>query len=575
MEIINFKKANCKNCFKCLRECPVKAIAFRDGQAGILNDNCLICGHCLTVCPQNAKQLHSEMEQVRRLLKENRRVIASVAPSFIASFPFKNIAAFEKALQALGFAAARETAVGAAAVAARYERLLGAHASPVLISSSCPTVVRLMEKYYPETLGCLAGVVSPMTAHALLLKKENPGAAVVFIGPCISKMDEASWEENAVDYVLTFDEMEALLKEAGLMPETAKTGRQENPEPRSARFFPVGGGILKSMPHRLEGISYVSVSGIARCREVLEELRQGSLHGYFIEMSACDDSCVGGPCMVRPAGGRIESERKVGDYARRLPPAPPADDPALEARFAGIDLARRFTPRPVVSEMPGEGTIREILAKTGKKRREDELNCGACGYSTCREKAVAVYQGKAELGMCMPYMRERAEFISDNVLAFTPNAIIVLDNFLHIQALNRAAVKMFGTADSEHFQGRYIGKLTDSSVFEEAIVRKENILDRKTYLYQNDLHVEQSVIYVREHNLIFGIFRDLTETRRQTEQLNKVRLETVDTADKVIEKQMRIAQEIAMLLGESTAETKIALTKLKETMVDREEEGQA
>lgn len=563
MDIINFKKANCKNCFKCLRECPVKAIGFKNGQAEILTENCLICGHCLNVCPQNAKKVRNDVGAVKAVIASGKKVIASVAPSFIAAFPYKTLPQFEQVLKALGFSEAQETSVGAAAVTREYERLLSACNTPVLISTACPTIVRLVEKYYPEALTYLADTVSPMTAHARMIKKEMGDVSVVFIGPCISKKDEATWDSDAVDYALTFEELEGWIKEAGVsvdtkVPDTGKAGNVQK-----ARFYPVPGGIIKSLSKIRPDVSYISISGISKCRDVLEKLVEGNLHGYFIEMSACEDSCISGPHMLKPAGGIIESIREVTEYSQS---ETGSDFPDME----GIDLHRSFKIQPAPNQQPGEMAIAEILAKTGKKCPQDELNCGACGYSTCREKAIAVYQGKAELNMCMPYMRERAEFISDNVIAFTPNAIIVLDSFLNIQAYNQAAANMFGIDSVHRYKGSYIGELTESSLYEEALIRKKNILDKRIYLFKNDKYVELSVIYVPEHNIIFGLYKDLTEERIQTEKLNKVKIHTIETADRVIEKQMRIAQEIAMLLGESTAETKIALTKLKETMMPEE-----
>ena len=569
MDIINFKKANCKNCYRCLRECPVKAIAFKDGQAGILNDSCILCGHCLTVCPQNAKQVRSDVEAIKKVIAGDKKVIASVAPSFVAAFAYDSLTSIEDALKKLGFYAARETSEGAAAVTKAYEKQLADRKTPVLISSSCPTVVRLVEKYYPESLPALAKVLSPMAAHAKMLKKAYGDAAVVFIGPCISKKDEAGWDKEAVDYVLTFDELKAWLDESGISPLKTEATRDGSKELR-ARFYPVSGGIIKSMGEKLPDVDYVSVSGINKCRKVLEHLREGELHGYFIEMSACDDSCIGGPCMTSLAGGLVESARKISDFAQTVL-SEQHGEPEPSDFTSGIDLSRNFAVQTVPNQQPGERAISEILAKIGKKSKQDELNCGACGYASCREKAVAVYQGKAEINMCMPYMRERAEYISDNVIAFTPNAILVLDSFLNIQALNKAAVELFGSNSVGNIKGKYVGELTESSMYEEAIIRKQNILDRKVYLFRNDKYVEHSVIYVQEHNLVFGIYKDLTAEHRQSDNLKRVKIDTVETADRVIEKQMRIAQEIAMLLGESTAETKIALTKLKETMLQEGE----
>lgn len=572
MEILRFKEANCKNCFKCLRECSVKAIGFRNGQAEILRDECIICGHCLTVCPQNAKEARNDVDRVKELMRSGRRVVASVAPAFIAAFETAGIEQFETALQTLGFSAAEETSVGAAAVAAEYERLVRAHVSPVLISSSCPTIVKLIERYHPDVLSFLAPVVSPMVAHARMLKAAlGPDVAVVFVGPCLSKKDEAGWDADAVDGVLTFEELAQWFEQENVSfdrPADACPPPQSGPGAQTgrpaARLFPTDGGILKSMSDRAPGVCYMTVNGMDNCRAVFRELAGGGNRSFFIEMSACEGSCIKGPCMVMPAGGMLAARRRVEEYAAR---------PRRASLCANVqvNLSRTHGANPVRRELPGERTIREILAKTGKLTPAQELNCGACGYSTCREKAIAVYEGKAEIGMCMPYMRERAEYISDNVIAFIPSAIVVLDNHLNIQAVNPAAAALFHIEDPRELSGRYIGELTDSTVFEEAVVRRENVLNRRLFLYRHRKYVQESVIYVREHNIVFGIIRDTSEEEAQRESLKKMKLDTVKTADNVIEKQMRVVQEIAMLLGETTAETKIALTKLKETLLSEEE----
>lgn len=564
MDILQFKKANCRNCFKCLRECPVKAIAFKNEQAEIIKADCLLCGHCLTVCPQNAKEARNDTEQVRQMIKSGKKVIASVAPSFIAGFDAANFQMFEQGLKSLGFYAAQETSYGAALVAQEYERLLDEGDFCNMISSCCPTIIKLIEKYYPQLIQYLAPVLSPMAVHAKMLKKQyGSDIYIVFIGPCLCKKDEAGWESEAVDCVMTFEELKNWFEEENinfcLSSPTAACGNFTN-----ARLFPTRGGILRAMVKRLPSVNYVSVDGMGKCRKVLEELSEGNLAGYFIEMSACEGSCINGPCMIKPHSGGLAAQKSVEDFAGRQ------SGNTLKPFDFTFSLYRSFSVQYQGRSIPGEKALREILAKTGKLLPEQELNCGACGYPTCREKAIAVYQGKAEVTMCMPYMRERAEFISNEIISFTPNAIIALDSHLNIQALNNAACKMFGVSDSKKFSGKSIGELVEPDVFVEAVTQKENILNKKVYLFRYGINVEQSVIYVREHNFVFGIFRDMTDMERQNEKLKKVKLDTVVTADKVIEKQMRVVQEIAMLLGETTAETKVALTKLKEAMMSEE-----
>lgn len=566
-EILKFKKANCKNCFKCLRECPVKAIAIHDGQAEILRDDCLICGHCLTVCPQNAKVVRSDTGRVKKLIDCGRKVFASVAPSFAAAFN-TDFDGISLALKSLGFSGAAETSEGAVPVTREYERLLEQHKMPCVISSACPTIVKLINMYHPQVANCLAPIVSPMTAHARMLKKRYGDISVVFIGPCISKKDEAEWYGDAVDIAITFEELQNWFEADNISLKSAAARENASGKFSSARFYPTNGGIIKSMKSALPFVKYITVEGMEKCINVLKELENGNAEGFFIEMSACAGSCINGPCMTIPCGGYLAARKMMENYAESGSAAPLPDN---ESSWKGVELHRDFEIKPHTFVKPGEREIRAILAKTGKLKKEDELNCGACGYATCREKAIAVYQGKAEVSMCMPYMRERAEYISDKVISFSPDAIIVLDKLLNITAMNNAACRLFEIDDAKEYGGRYIGELTDSSAFEEAVVRRENVLNKKIYLFRYGKYVEQSVIYVKEHNMLFAIIRDLTESEKQNEKMKKVKMETVRTADNVVEKQMRIVQEIAMLLGETTAETKVALTKLKGTIMSEEE----
>lgn len=564
-EILKFKKANCKNCFKCLRECPVKAIAIHDGQAEIIRRDCLICGHCLTVCPQNAKVVRNDTEKVKQLIKSGRKVYASIAPSFAAAFN-TNLEGITNSLEKLGFYGIEETSAGAVPVTREYEKLIESGKMPCVISSACPTVVKLIKTYHPEVIGSLAAVVSPMTAHARMLKKAHNDISVVFIGPCISKKDEAGWDDENVDEVITFEELVQWFSDERITVE--KVNQKPNAlKDKNARLYPVTGGIIDSMSSRYPDINYITVDGMEKCIEVIKEIAAGGLEGFFIEMSACVGGCINGPCMVVPDSGYITARKRVTNYAAAKTDNMLPDNKSL---WQGIELYRHHTVKPRFAAKPGEKEIQAILAKTGKTTPEKELNCGACGYATCRDKAIAVYQGKAEVTMCMPYMRERAEYISDKVISFSPNAIVVLDNYLNIMALNDAACRLFNVDDAKEYGGRYIGELTDSSAFEEAVVRRENVLNRKIYLFRYEKYVEQSVIYVKEHNMLFAILHDLTESEKQNEKIKIVKLETVQTADNVIEKQMRVVQEIAMLLGETTAETKVALTKLKNTIMSEE-----
>ena len=555
MDILKFKDANCKNCYKCIRECPVKAIEFKSGsgQAQIIRDDCLLCGRCVLVCPQNAKESRSDLAEVKALVDSGRRVIVSMAPSFIAEFPAHSIADMRHALQQLGVCDVEETAIGASVVKKEYERILKEEAPKVLISSCCHSIVKLIQDYHADALPYLAKVLSPMQAHGRLIKEKDPEAAVVFIGPCISKKQEVE-ESDCVDFALTFEELHHWLEESRVeIPQ-----EEEQDEKFRARYFPITGGIVDSMDHQ-DSYRYVSVDGIEECREVLEQVAEGNLNGYFIELSACSGSCIHGPAMRRHAGGKLAARAKVQSYGT---------DKQDYAIAQPTQLSREIKAEIQNVSMPGEKEIQRILQKMGKTSPEKELNCGACGYPTCRDKAVAVYFGKADIEMCLPYMRERAESLSDQIINATPNAIMAMDSHLIVQQVNQAACELFEVEDQSSLKGRYVGEILPDTDFIKVLDDKQDMLNVKMYFSKYDKYVQKSIIYDEGNGMLVVVMQDITKQQAEADRLGAIKYETVKVADKVIEKQMRIVQEIASLLGETTAETKIALTKLKSAILE-------
>ena len=553
---LTLKKSNCKNCYKCIRHCPVKSIRFSGNQAHIIGNECILCGQCFVVCPQNAKEITSEIEKVKVLLASGDPVYVSLAPSFIANYDGVSIGAMRRALQKLGFADAEETAVGATMVKREYERLLEEEEHDVLISSCCHSVNLLIQKYFPAELPCLAKVLSPMQAHCTDLKRRHPGAKTVFIGPCVAKKDEAEYYEGIVDAVLTFEELTEWLNAAGVTPEKETDC---NPETR-ARFFPTTGGILKTLTKTAPGYTYLAVDGVENCIAALRDIESGKIHHCFIEMSACAGSCIGGPVMEK------YHRSPVKDYMAVAQSAGECDFPVPQPDFA--EMQKQFAPIDRRAQMPSEYEIAEILKQMGKTKPEDELNCGSCGYNTCREKAVAIYQGKAEVSMCLPYLKERAESFSDSIVSNTPNGLIVLNEKLEVQQINAAARKIMNIRSASDILGDLVVRILDPKVFLEVLESKEEVRDRRVYLAEYGKFVEETVIYDRDYHLLICIMRDVTSEEDERKKKETIREQTVSIADKVVDKQMRIVQEIASLLGETAAETKIALTKLKESIAD-------
>ena len=556
-EFLKLKKSNCKNCYKCIRHCPVKSIRFSGNQANIVGNECILCGQCFVVCPQNAKEIADETERVKVLIDSGAPVIASVAPSFIANYDGVGFEELKAALQKLGFADAEETAVGATIVKREYERLLNEDERNILISSCCHSVNLLIQKYYPSCLPYLADVLSPMQAHCKDIKQRYSGAKTVFIGPCVAKKDEADYYTGITDAVLTYEELTEWFEAAGIVPEK----KLDKTEESLARFFPTTGGILKTMQKNMRpDYTYLAVDGVENCMAALHDIEEGNIEHCFIEMSACAGSCIGGPVMEKYHRMPVRDYYAVAHYAGKKDFDVAQPDPFTlrkEMEYIGRKLP-----------YPSESEIREALHRMGKLRPEDELNCGSCGYNTCREKAVAIIQGKAEVSMCLPFLKERAENFSDNIINNTPNGIVVLNDKYEVQQINRAALKLMNIPRESDVMGEPIIRILDPKPFMDVQRTGRTVRDEKVYLAEYDKYIEQTIVLDKEYKALICIMRDVSDEEQQRQRKEELSRQTVETADKVVDKQMRIVQEIASLLGETAAETKIALTKLKESMTD-------
>ncbi len=551
---LTLKKSNCKSCFRCVRKCPVKAIRFSAGQAHIISNECILCGRCVVQCPQNAKQIVDGTERARVLIQSGAPVVVSLAPSFVANYG-AGIGAMTEALLKLGFHSVEETAIGATMVKKEYERMLREDERDVLISSCCHSVNLLIQKKFPAVIPFLANVMSPMQAHCTDIKKRIEGARTVFIGPCVAKKDEAEQYFGIVDAVLTFEELDEMLKEAGI---EIKPELDSNPQSR-ARLFPTTGGVLNTMTERRDDYRYFSVDGVENCIAVLKDIENGKVHKCFIEMSACQGSCIGGPVMSKDSYSPIGDYVTVSEFAGEEDFK--TDSPSL------VEISKQFNYIQQDLQMPSDMEIMAQLRKMGKFRPSDELNCGTCGYNTCRDKAIAICQGKAEISMCLPFLKDKAESFSDSIVKHTPNGIIVLNEDLEIQQINDAARRIMNIRNASDVLGEPVLRILDPSIFLQVKNTGRTAAD-KVYLAEYKRFVERTVVFDRDSETVIGIMRDVTSEELDREKKENICRQTAEVADRVVEKQMRIVQEIASLLGETAAETKIALTKLKENIQD-------
>ena len=550
-----------------------------------MNDHCIHCGKCLEVCPQNAKRFASDLELIKAYIRQKMKIVVSIAPSYLGLMNYRTPGQVVGALQKLGFYEVRETAEGAALVTREYQKLLREGTYKNIITTCCPSVNDLVEKYYPELTDQLAPVVSPMIAHGRLIKKiYGEQTKVVFLGPCIAKKQEAVGDSRvfgAVDAILTFEELEQWLAKEQIVLEECEDLPMANPDCGVNRLYPVSGGVLQSVmlnssekdggnellsgtreEQGIEKKEYhkVYVDGLDNCIEMLESLKRGELERCFIEANVCDGGCVKGPASgnwnVSFIKAKVEMERRVAAHQKA----------EYEPQSLEIGLSRQFAPNPPTEQIPTEEELRGILRETGKYSEKDELNCGACGYATCREKAVAVFQKKAENSMCLPYALSRAESMSNVVMDVTPNLIFIIDREMRIRECNKKAQELFGISREEALE-RYLYDFIDTADVEEVFQTRESITYKKVQLSQLEMKAEEKIIYIPEMESVLIIYQDITKEEKAKEKHYNLKMETVEMAQRVIDKQMMVAQEIAGLLGETTAETKVTLTKLRDSIL--------
>lgn len=562
-DIIRLNKSNCKNCYKCIRNCPIKSIAYRDEQVHIIGDECIYCGTCLLVCPQNAKYINSDLPVVKEAIAAGEKLYVSLAPSYIAAFPQTGICEISSALKQLGFAHVEETAIGAEQVTREYGKLIRKHRMKNIITTSCPSINLLIEKNYPALIPQLAPVVTPAIAHARMIKQiYGSRAKVVFIGPCISKKFECIDPDNgnALFAVLTFDELAKWFDEQNV-DLAEKDGDCRTLNNTMPRFYPAPGGIIKNL-NREERRTYecLSIDGVDRCIEILDSIIRENLSGYFIEMNACRGGCLGGPVLKMMQASFLKSKDMLIKNVKHREEVPYALTEGTQAQFS-----KKFRSRSVKENSIDEAEIQRVLASTGKTSPDKELNCGCCGYNSCREKAIAVIQGKADIHMCIPYMRELAESVSNTVVENTPTGILIINDHLLIDQYNPSAAKLLHL--DENSLGKPVQNILPSPDFETVLKSGINIVHHKQFYEALNLILEQTVVLVKNNQLMFVLLKDITSEEKMRENHLRMTEETAAFANEVIDKQMRVVQEIANLLGETTSETKVALMQLTKNIV--------
>jgi len=529
----------------------------------------------MQVCPQSAKTLISDLELVKEYIRQGKRTVISLAPSYMGLLKYSSIGQVNGALKKLGFSDVRETAEGAALVTAEYTRLLEEGKMDTIITTCCPGVNDLIEIYYPQLIGHLAPVVSPMIAHGKLLKREmGYDTKVVFLGPCIAKKKESEDPRHAgyIDAVLNFADLKRWLSEEGISIEECEDIPFTNENPRVNRLYPVTNGIISSVvatEKEQDQYRKLYVHGIKSCIDLCESIKEGSMNGCFIEMNICSGGCINGPMVEDEKISRFKVKLDMEESIEKEPVPWEEISPKIDR----ISFQKHFMDRAPEEAMPTEAQIKEIFKMTGKLKPEDELNCGACGYSTCREKAIAVFQKKAELNMCIPFMNEKAESLSNLVLETSPNIVLIVDKDMKILEFSKVGERYFGISRQEALE-MYLYEFIDPSDFQWVYQSHQKIHGKKVSYGEYGFSTMQNIVYVEKEDVVLATFIDITREEEQAKQEYEMKLETIDLAQKVIHKQMMVAQEIAGLLGETTAETKTTLTKLCRSLLDEGSESE-
>ncbi len=567
MKILDFFPANCKNCYKCVRNCSVKAIKMIDDRAQIVEEKCIACGKCFLVCPQNARNIHSDLENVLNAVKLGKKIVISVAPSYLGVYdePYK----FISALKHFGASFVEETAIGAQQVTELYKDHFKNTNINNAITTCCPTANMMIQTYYPNLIKYMIPVDSPMIAHCKMIRKRHgEDAYIVFVGPCISKKCEAFGYQQSgiINAVISFEELDKWMETNNI---DISEFDEQHPDLEGnyvGKKYPLDKGILSSLNDDLLNANFtpLAVSGTDNLKEVFEALTNGELNNVCVEVNSCEGGCLGGPAV--PRNSKNVYVRKSNAKIKIIPTENlEYDNYSKEEKK--LDYSRHFRNKKYVYPTYTEDDIKQILEKIGKHSKADELNCGACGYDTCREKAISVIEGLSYTDMCIPYMRSKAEKLSNIIFEYSPNILIITDIHLNILDLNPVGEDIF-KAKITNIRGHHLSSILSTEDYEEVLATEQNIIGKKIYLEKYGLTSYESIIYLPKNKIIFGILNDITDEELKKNQLINLKLNTIETADKVIEKQMRVAQEIAGLLGETTAETKAALLKLKKVVFE-------
>ncbi|MBM4310976.1 MAG: 4Fe-4S dicluster domain-containing protein [Deltaproteobacteria bacterium] len=563
-------EAQCQDCYKCVRHCPVKAIKIENAHAAVISERCIVCGNCVKVCPFKAKKIRDDTGRVKYMFVSGRPVYASLAPSWISEFsgiaPQNMIAALMK----LGFAGVSETALGAQIVSERVADALADLARGLSISSACPVAVELLRTYLPEHVGCITPVLSPALTHCRMLKEAfGEQSRVVFIGPCIAKKLEADRQPALMDAALTFQELRLLFEQAGIDPAALDTGsgdyRFSLATADEGVLYPVEGGMIETIRAHgtCEHVRCAALTGIS----VIEQALKGSSPEdidipVFLETLACFGGCIYGPGTTHASPGLIERLR-IFDNARM-----PASIPS---RAGNLNISSAYERRAPDEPSPAfdERALSMALRSIGKLQPEDELNCGGCGYDSCRKLAAALLAGSAEISMCVSFMRKQAQKKANALLRCIPSGVVIVNAGLEIVECNRHFAEIFGaqaTASYDAAPGLAGADLRPIVPFYDLFATALNTgadIHRDSFKSGEQL-LNITLFTIEPQQIVGAVIADVTPAELKREQIAR-------RADEVIRKNLATVQDIACRLGEHMAETEMLLRSISQDYAAREE----
>ncbi len=559
MNLIKLNKNLCDNCFKCLRVCPTKAIKFTNNERTIINNKCIKCGLCHSQCPQNALSVVDEFAQIKEAIDSDRKTIVSLAPSYVSSFDADDINSICTALKKIGFDYVEETSVGAELVFNEYAKVIKDCTSENIITTCCPSATYLVESHYPSLIDSMLKVVSPMVAHGKHIKKRfGEDCFVVFIGPCLAKITEAQESCGDVDAVITFTQLCKWFEEKNIVLNEQPPTPFDKYGTLTGKGFPLGCEVSN------KEYKYIHVDGIDNCKSILDDILNNKVSNLSIELNICKGSCLNGP--------EIPKEQKASHYTQKLRmkkriESISKEDIVKSIETQSLDLSKTFMQRDINDKQPDCDDLNGILAKMRKYSKKDQLNCGACGYDTCIDKALAVYNGYSNYTDCLPYLREIAEEEHSRLIANSPNGICVLDEDNLVTITNPKFDLLFNKNNGISSIGLPIDFIVNSDEFPGLLNHSQNVMSQKIYENSLDRFFLVDLIYDEQKNQTTIFFMDISAHEKNKIELERMKKDTLEKTNEVIDKQMRVVQEIAGLLGETTAETRMSLNELRDLII--------